>query len=391
MHALDGIRVVDLTTMWAGPYGTLLLSDMGADVLKVEPPDGDPWRRSIGGFLGCNRGKRSISLDLKKDQGMAIVHKLITEADIVAENARWGVWHKMGLDYESVKKIKPDIIYLSALGYGSTGPLSRDPAYDPIMQCRSGQMVNQGGLGDAPVFHAIAINDCAAPMLGAYGVMLALLVRKKTGQGQHIETSLTSAAVAMQSGQFLDYPGMEHVYPGKPDMTGLNATWRLYQAGDGRWLMMLCATEDHWRELCRVLGLAPLLSDDRFLTKEKRRENDSALGEILEDAFRGRPAEEWIADLQHADVPAALSQTYMEVLDDSHCRANDLFDAKEHREFGATRAVGVTPRFSELTGVIARPAPLLGEHTREVLTELGYSETRIAELLGDNVVFQPRR
>ncbi|MFH0879032.1 MAG: CoA transferase, partial [Lentisphaerota bacterium] len=156
MHALDGIRVVDFTTMWNGPYATLLLSDMGADVLKVEPPDGDPWRRSINGFLGCNRGKRSISLNLKKAEGKEIVHQLIARADVVAENARWGVWHKMGLDYDSVKKIKPDIIYLSALGYGSTGPLSSRPAFDPVVQCRSGEMVNQGGLGEPPVYYAIA-------------------------------------------------------------------------------------------------------------------------------------------------------------------------------------------------------------------------------------------
>jgi crotonobetainyl-CoA:carnitine CoA-transferase CaiB-like acyl-CoA transferase len=390
MHALDGIRVVDFTTMWNGPYATLLLSDMGADVLKVEPPDGDPWRRSIGGFLGCNRGKRSISLDLKKTQAKEIVHQLIADADIVVENARWGVWHKMGLDYDAVKKIKPDIIYLSALGYGSTGPLASRPAFDPVMQCRSGQMANQGGFGEPPVYHAIAINDCAGPMLGAYGVVLALLVRARTGKGQHIETSLTNAAAVMQAGKFIDYPGMAHTSAGKPDMKGLSATWRLYQAGDGRWLMVLCATEEHWRKLCQTLDRTALLADPLFETKEKRAENDGALEEILAAAFRGKPAGEWIAALQEARVPAALSQTYLEVLGDPHVLANDLFDCKSHRQFGETRAVGVTPRFSEMTGVIARPTPLLGEHTREVLSGLGYSEGQIAELEATNVAFQAK-
>ena len=390
MHALDGIRVVDFTTMWNGPYATLLLSDMGADVLKVEPPDGDPWRRSIGGFLGCNRGKRSISLDLKKPEAKEVVRQLIARADVVAENARWGVWHKLGFDYDSVTKIKPDIIYLSALGHGSTGPLSSRPAFDPVIQCRSGQMANQGGLGEAPVYHAIAINDCAGPMLGAYAVVLALLVRARTGKGQHIETSLTNAAAAMQAGQFIDYPGMEHIYPGKPDMKGMSATWRLYQAGDGRWVMVLCPSEEHWRKLCQTLGLPALIADARFETTGKRAENDEALGEILTVAFRGKPAAEWIAALQQAQVPAALSQTYIEVLSDPHVMANDLFDNKPHRMFGDTRAVGVTPRFSEMTGVIGHPTPLLGEHTRDVLSGLGYGDTRIDELEAGNIAFQAK-
>jgi len=390
MYALDGIRITDFTTMMNGPWTTALLSDMGAEVIKIEPPDGDPWRRSAGGFQGCNRGKRSIALDLKKPEGKEIVHRLIARSDIVAENARWGVWHKLGLDYEAVVKIKPDLIYLSVLGHGSTGPYSTWPAYDPLLQCRSGQMVTQGGLGKPPVFHAVAINDAAGPMLAAYGVVLALMVRNKTGKGQHIETSLTNAAVAMQSGDFVDYPGMQRKYLGDTGILGLSATHRHYQAGDGRWLFVLCPHEEHWQGLCRAMSLLRLLSDPRFATGEKRVANNGALVEILSAAFKGKPAADWIAALRQAGVPVTLGQTLDELLNDPHCRENNVFDDKDHPQWGRVRTVGIGPRFSEMSGIIRRPAPLLGEHTPEVLTELGYSKEQIVRLQASKVVFSPR-
>ena len=152
MHPLKDIKVADFTTMLNGPYTTMLLSDMGAEVIKIEPPDGDSWRFVGGGFIACNRGKRGICLDLKKDEAREIVYKIIRQSDIMVENARWGVWQKLGLDYESVVKVKPDIIYVSVLGHGSSGPLSEMPGYDPLLQSRSGQSVGQGGLGEPPVF-----------------------------------------------------------------------------------------------------------------------------------------------------------------------------------------------------------------------------------------------
>ena len=390
MHALDGIRVFDLTTMMNGPYATMFLSDMGADVIKIEPPDGDPWRRNAGGFIACNRGKRSIALDLKKPEAKEIVSRLISRSDIVAENARWGVWHKLGLDYESVAKIKSDIIYLSVLGHGSKGPYSGWPAYDPLLQCRSGQMVGQGGLGKPPVFIRVAVNDTAGPVMAAYGVILALLVRTKTGKGQHVQTSLTNTAIAMQSGDFIDFPGMSRKYRGDSSILGLSAVHRHYQAGDGRWLFVLCPGEANWRGLCRVMGLETLLSDPRFATPERRAENDGALVEILSPAFKGKCAADWIAALRKAEVPVALGQTVEEVLRDPQCLANNLYDDRDHPQFGRVRVVGVAPRFSEMSGIIRRPTPQLGQHTHEVLAELGYSKERVATLEANRVVFSVR-
>lgn len=328
-------------------------------------------------------------VDLRKPEALEVVHRLIASSDMLVENARWGVWHRLGLDYESVRKVRPDIIYVSVLGHGSTGPYSGWPAYDPLLQCRSGQMVAQGGIGKPPVFHAVAVNDQACPMLGAYGAVLALLDRARTGKGQHVETSLTNAAVAMQSGDFIDYPGMERRYPGDTGILGLSATYRHYQAADDRWLFVLCADESHWRGLCQAVGREALLADPRFETPEKRVENDAALAETMSGTFRGRPAGEWVALLQEAGVPAAVGRTGDELLNDPQCRDTGVFEEQVHPQYGWVQLVGVGPRFSEMSGVIRRPAPLLGEHTGEVLTELGYTEDQIITLKAERIVYSP--
>lgn len=390
MHPLDGIRVVDITTMLNGPFTTMLLSDMGADVIKVEPPDGDPWRIVAGGFMACNRGKRAIAIDLKKEEARQIVCDLVAKSDMLVENARWGVWHRLGLDYDSLVKINPDLIYVSALGHGSTGPYSKAPGFDPLLQTRSGQSVGQGGIGKPPVFHRIPINDQATPLLGAYGAVLALLARIRTGKGQHVETSLTNASITMQSGDFIDYEGMHRKYVGNTGIRGVNATQRHYQTGDGRWIFIFCPREETWKSLCETMGLKPLISDPRFETPEKRAENDEALVDILSDAFKGRPSQDWIAALPQADIPAAMGQTFEEVMNDTHCAENELFDVREHPQLGRVKQLGLTTRFSDMSGIIRRPAPLLGQHNEEVLLELGYSKERIAELQEKKAVIQAK-
>lgn len=388
MHPLDGIRVVDFTTMINGPYTTMLLSDMGATVIKIEAPDGDPWRNVGGGFLAVNRGKRAICVDLKKEEAREIVYQLIERGDVVVENARWGVWHKLGLDYDSLVKKKPDLIYVSVLGHGSSGPLSSTPGYDPLLQARSGESIAQGGFGKPPVFHQVAINDMATPMLGAYGAVLALLARARTGKGQHVESSLTNASIALQSGDFIDYAGMERKYKGDTDIKGLSATHRFYEAGDKRWVFVMCRQQEHWDSLCQVLGLEELTSDPRFESEEEREKNDEALIGILSNAFQGKSSSEWLEALSKADVITALGQSSEEVIEDPHCDANNFFTEMQDPQFGPMRLLGVGPQLSHTPGIVRGPAPMLGQHTEEVMTELGYTKEQVSELKEKRIIVQ---
>jgi crotonobetainyl-CoA:carnitine CoA-transferase CaiB-like acyl-CoA transferase len=387
MHPLEGIRVVDMTTMINGPVAAMLLSDMGAEVIKIEPPDGDPWRPMLGGFLAYNRGKRAIAIDMKKEAGKEIAQKLIARADILVENARWGVWHRLGMDYESVVKINPDLIYLTVTGHGTSGPFIHMPGYDPLLQARSGQMVGQGGKDQPPVFHVIAINDVGSPMLGAYGVALALLQRLRTGKGQHVIMSLTNASVCMQAMEFMDYPDRSPVNKGGDRLIGLNATIRHYQTADERWLMLFCVKESHWSALCRSLGRNDWLFDSRFATPEKRAENDTALAELLAQAFLEKTAADWLEIFSRSDIPVSLGQLNEELLEDPHCLENGFFEESDHPALGRVRHHGITPRFSDMTGIIRRTGPLLGQHTTEVLSELGYIQKEIDQLVDNKVAF----
>ncbi len=385
MYLLDGIRVTDLTTMIAGPTCSLLLADMGADVIKVEPLDGDPWRRVGGAFMTTNRGKRAIAVDLRKEAGQNICRRLIATTDIVVENARLGVWHRLGLDYESLRSVKPDVIYVSVSGYGSTGPYSSWPGYDPLLQARSGQMVGQGGIGKTPVFNKVPLNDYGAPMLAAFGAMLALYVRATTGEGQYVETSLLNSSVALQCHEFIDYAGFERKFRGDSDLKGLSATYRLYETKEG-WLFVLCTNEDEWRSLCRTLELENLASDPRFDSPQGREENDPALVCILSEAFQKKPADEWLKLLEQARVPCAPQKNVEEVLVDPHFLQNQLVVDHDHPLFGRVRQTGIAPKLSETPGRVWRPAPLLGEHTDQVLTELAYSAEETSDLRRHGVV-----
>jgi len=361
------------------------MADMGADVIKVESLDGDPWRRVGGPFLTTNRGKRAIAVDLKKDEGKEIFHRLVSSSDILVENARYGVWHRLGLDYESLRKVKPDIIYVSILGHGSTGPYSELPGYDPLLQARSGQMVGQGGLDKTPVFHKVALNDYGAPMLAAFGAMMALYVRAKTGKGQHVESSLTNASIALQCHEFLDYAGFERSFRGDTDLKGLSATYRLYETKEG-WLFVMCLNEAQWQNLCHTLGQGGLLSDPRFETPQKRKENDQALVSILGEEFGKKPAAEWVALLEEVGVPCAPQNEIEGLLKNAHYLQNELVVNHDHPEYGRLKQTGIGPRLSETPGRIQRAAPTLGQHTDQVMGELGYSPEEIIELRKKKVV-----
>lgn len=249
-------------------------------------------------------------------------------------------------------------------------------------------MVSQGGVGKPPVYHLIALNDQGAPMLGAYGAMLALLANMRRGkQAQRVETSLTNASVALQAGEFIDDDGEAVRRPGDTDLRGLSALIRLYPAGCGRWLQIFCPDEKTWQRLRRTPEFESLGSDPKFSSPQKRGENDGDLVHLLTQIFEKKSAREWVDLLQKNGVPAAPAQSADEVLADPHCRETGTFDNREDPQFGMARLVGIGPKFSDIPGIIRRPAPLLGEHTVEVLAELGYSEERIQALKEQKVVY----
>jgi crotonobetainyl-CoA:carnitine CoA-transferase CaiB-like acyl-CoA transferase len=389
MMPYEKIRIADFTTMLAGAGMCRELADLGADVIKIEPPEGDPWRTIDGPFMGVNRNKRSIVIDLLKDEAKEIAYKLISTCEVVAENSRPGIMHKLRLDYDSVKKIKPDIIYFSSTGFGTKGPDAQKPGYDPLFQALSGQMIVQGGKGHPPVFHKIALNDEMVPMMGSFGVSLALFHKLKTGHGQSISTSLLGSAVTLLSGQFINYKGIKHKYLGKPGIKGTSATSRMYQASDGKWIYIHCTNEKHWKTLCSVLGLHALPGNLRFATAGERKRHEKELSEIFQEKFLFARASEWASHLTGEGVPVAVAQDVDDLLrKDMHCKETGVFEFQQHPKVGRVQLQGVVPQFSGTPGKVRRPSPLLGQHTEEILKELGYSSIEIADFRARKLVVQ---
>jgi CoA:oxalate CoA-transferase len=388
MKPFENIRVADFTTMLAGPGLTRILSDLGADVIKIETPDGDTYRPVYGGFVGYNRGKRGIVLDLTRPETRQIAHKLISTCQIVVENSRPGIMKKLGMDYETIRQIRPDIIYVSSTAFGTRGPDGDRPGYDPLFQAMSGQMAEQGGM-DSPVYHRISLNDEFIPLIGGFGTACAIFHKMRTGQGQMVETALLNSSVTIQSGKFIKYKGMKRRPIGKPGLIGLSATNRLYQGMDGKWFYLYCASDQHFQALCRLIGMEELASDPRFATSGARKRHDKDLTAILEDVFINSPAGMQALLLVLAGVPAAAAQDVDHLLkEDPHCKETGILDTIDDPLFGKTIIQGITTAFSETPGNIQRAAPTHGQHTEEVLLEIGYTREQIEEFKAKKLVIQ---
>ncbi len=388
MMPLENVRIADFTTMLAGAGICRELADLGADVIKIEPVDGDSWRMLAGGFMGVNRNKRCVVIDLRKEGACAIAYKLISTCTMVVENSRPGIMKKLRMDYDSVKQVKPDIIYVSSPAFGSRGPDAMRPGYDPLFQAWSGQMQGQGGIGQTPVFHKIQLNDEMGPLLGGFAASLAYFHKLRTGEGQFTETSLLRSAVTLQSGNFIKYKGMKRRDLGKPDIKGLSATNRLYQGIDGEWLYIFCPKEEHWIGMCEVLGLQKLIGDPRFATPGARKKHDKELTAILTEAFLSTPAGAWALMLLIKGVPAARAQNIDSLLKDQFCMDTGVYVFQQHPQNGRVQLQGVVPQFSETPVEIKRPSPMQGEHTEEVLLEIGYTKEQVADFIARALVVQ---
>ena len=379
---LDGIRVVDLTSYIAGSYAAMQLADMGADVVKVESPEGDAFRE-LPGFFGWNRGKRSISVDLKTPEGRAIVERLATGGDVFMENMRPGVAERLGVGWTRFAALNPRLVYCSVTAFGSTGPGAERPGFDPIFQALGGLMTLQG-FGGPPQYLRTAPTDYYTAALATQAILAALFTRERTGRGQRVETSLLRGVLALQSGVAVDYPG-------KPSLVRDNPTYRLYQAGDGQWFFLAVGNQSFWVKLTKALGLERVADDPRFGSWLLRVQNNADLLPILEARFREKPRTEWLELLAAHDIPAAPVQPLLDFFEDPAVRHHDLVYEYEHPEVGRLRLVGQPITFTETPTRDPGPPPTLGQHTDEILCELGYTDAEIAALRARRVLGGPRR
>ena len=377
---LDGILVVELTSYIAGSYAAMQLAYLGASVIKVEALEGDSFRE-LPGFFGWNRGKRSIAVNLKTPEGSRIVHRLAERADVVMENMRPGVAERLGVGYERLSAINPRLVYSSVTAFGSSGPDSDRPGFDPIFQALGGLMTLQG-FGGPPVYLRTAPTDYYTAALATQGIISALFARERTGRGQRVETSLLRGALALQAGVAIDYPS-------KPTLIRDNPTYRLYQAGDGGWFFLAVGNQAFWLKLCKALELEHLADDPRFGSWLARLENNQALLPLIESKFRSKPREHWLELLARHDIPAAPVQTVMEFMRHPAVRHHDMVREYEHPEVGRLRVMGQPIAFTDTPTRDPGPPPMLGEHTDAVLREIGYSADEIAALVARGVCRRP--
>ncbi|HEY8490241.1 MAG TPA: CoA transferase [Dehalococcoidia bacterium] len=386
---LAGVRVIDLTSYIAGSLCPMMLADYGADVVKVEFLEGDAFRSFGYGFLGWNRGKRGLAVQLKHPKGRELVHRLVRDADVVVENYRPGVARRLGLDYETLRAVNPRLIYASVNAYGDSGPYVEKPGFDPLIQARSGLMAAQGGPGNPPVYYTCAVCDYAGAQALAFAVCAALYARERTGAGQHVATSLTAMALLAQSGDFIFYEGKPPEPPGGPDLLGRSATYRHYRCADG-WLFLALTEPDGWPALAAALG-RPELAAGCPGREAVAAPAEGPLAAALEQAFAAEPVAAWLERLDRAGIPVAPVLNIAALFDDPHIRANDLMAEHQHPLWGTVHQTGLLVKFSETPGVLQRPAPLLGQHNREVLREAGLSEEEIDALAAEGIIGSAQR
>jgi len=392
---LDGIRVLDLTRAAAGPFATMALGDLGADVVKVEgTPTGDllrafgPFDHGEGVyFLSLNRNKRSIALDLRSPQGREILHELADGADVVVENFKPGVTEQLGLDYETLRKRDASIVYASITGFGSGGPYSAWPGVDQIAQGMSGFMSITGTDGSGPTRVGLAIGDLVAGMWCAMGVVAAIVQRQATGEGQRVETSLLGGLVGLLSIQGQRYLSLGEVAPPAGNDHPVIAPYGVFHAKDGP-LNLCVATQPMWRSLCDVLGVPELADDAEFADNSARARNLTALKTRLNLALARDTVAAWSARLIEAGIPAGPIYDVGQVFEDPHVRAAGLVQRVEHPTIGPLELPANPTRMSAQRDD-ALPPPLFGQHTREVLAELGRSDEDVDQLRRLGIVSQP--
>lgn len=386
--ALSGIRVLDLSAYIAGPYGCTLLADLGAEVIKIEPPSGDTLRQypsslkaESRAFLGTNRGKLGIVLDLKHPEGLGVLLRLVETADVLVHNFRPSVPPRLGIQYEKLKTINPRLIYCALTGFGETGPLKDKAGYDQVLQSMTGICTFQGEPTGVPEIVLGSVVDFYAASLLAYGVTSALFHRERTGEGQYIGVSLLRTALAMQSGRFIWAEG-EGREAGR-DMRSGGVTG-IHPAKEG-YIYISANTPHFWRSLCELLGVPELADDSRYDTIRKRAEQAAEILPVIRAALKKRTALEW-EELFGEQVPCSAIRPIEEMFDHPQVLAEELVTTFQHRAIGSYRGLTKPLKFSATPGPAPTPAPGLAEHTTQVLQRCGYSQQEIDQLRERGVI-----
>jgi crotonobetainyl-CoA:carnitine CoA-transferase CaiB-like acyl-CoA transferase len=392
---LEGVRVLDFGQFLAGPFGPMVLADLGADVIKVEPTRGDGMRGGhIGPFMGCQRGKRDIALDLKQPDGLRLALELVATADVVHHNMTLGTAERLGVGYEQCKAVRPDILYCNTFMYGAVGPLAHHGGVDPLGQAAAGIEWEEGPVaeGNPPLWYRYGHGDVACAIPSVTAVLIALYHRNRTGEGQFMWTSLLHGSMMYTADSWLAADGTPSSRPTLDrEQLGLDALYRLYETQDG-WLQLAAVRDEHWTALCRVLQRDDLLHDGRFATAADRKRHRPELTAVLADAFMGDLATNWRRVLRGAGVPAEISVDTWDgetILFDDELARLGLVARYEHPLLGRVRQFGSLITFSDTPGVHERATPMLGEHTREILAELGYDDVAIDDYRARGVVTWP--
>lgn len=388
MLPLDGLRVLDMSQIMAGPYCTMVLADMGAEVTKVEKTRGGDDSRQMGPyvegesscFMQINRNKRSIALNLKDEDARELFYEMARDADVIVENYRPGVTQSLQVDYDTIKAINPGIVYCSISGYGQTGPDRNKGGFDLVAQGNSGLMSLTGEPGRRPLKTGIAVYDIGAGITAVYSILAAYIHQQNTGEGQHVDIAINECGIPWFTWEAAAYFGQGR----EPQPTGwrhrVSAPYQALATRDG-YLVLGCANQRTWERFCRnVVEKPEWLEDPRFRTNTDRNEHAEVLENLLEELFVSHDTAFWLEQCDQAGVPAGPINTFAEALAEPHYRERGMLQEFEHPTAGTTRTLGFASKFSATPQYIRRPSPLLGEHTEQVLNELGFDEARILEL-----------
>lgn len=383
---LKGIRVLDFGAYLAGSYHATLMGDMGADVIKVEPLTGDPTRLTppfVGGesrvFIGWNRNKRGLVIDIRNEAGLNAVYDLVRGADVVTTNFRPKAAKKLKVDYDTFSALNPKLVYCAATGFGAKGPLSDQPSYDGIFQAMGGvAQANKITTGNVAIAAPVFI-DIHTALLGLAGITAALFHRERTGEGQLVETSLLQGVMSVQPAQYCrameqEEEGVVGAYP-----------YTIFETKDGH-IFVGAPQEKYWHSFCQVIGLPALAEDVRYGSLADRVKRREELGEILQPVMREKSTDTWEALLMKDDVPCGAVRTSDEFMNHPQVAANNMKSVIHHPKIGPIQVFGVPINFEKTPGNIQRAAPMLGEHTREILRELGYDDERIEKLRSDEAI-----